>query len=105
MKRVGVSIGDVNGIGLEIALKAHDEIKKLCKPLYMVDAKVVQEAARILNRDVPSDFQCEKIGGSVKIKPAKITEKSGRYSFKSFQKAIHLATQKKSRCNYNASHT
>jgi 4-hydroxythreonine-4-phosphate dehydrogenase len=95
MKRVGVSIGDVNGIGLEIALKAHDEIKKLCKPLYMVDAKVVQEAARILNRDVPSDFQCEKIGGSVKIKPAKITEKSGRYSFKSFQKAIHLATQKK----------
>ncbi|MGM0622996.1 MAG: 4-hydroxythreonine-4-phosphate dehydrogenase [Campylobacterota bacterium] len=95
MKKIAISIGDLNGIGLEIALKAHQEIKAICDPLYMVDEKIVHEAAALLQLEVPQDFVCQKIGGSVKIKPSKITEKSGKYSFKSFQKAIKLAHEKK----------
>jgi len=30
MQKVAISIGDINGIGLEIALRSHEEIKKLC---------------------------------------------------------------------------
>ncbi len=33
MKRVAISIGDLNGIGIEIALTAHKEVSKLIKPI------------------------------------------------------------------------
>jgi len=95
MKKIAISIGDLNGIGLEIALKAHSEVKKLCHPLYCVDEKLLQEGARLLNMQVPSDFEMVKVGGSVSIKPGKISEKSGKYSYKSFIKAITLAKEKK----------
>ena len=29
MKKIAISIGDLNGIGLEIAIKSHNKIKKL----------------------------------------------------------------------------
>ena len=30
--KIAISIGDLNGVGIEIALKAHNEISKLCTP-------------------------------------------------------------------------
>jgi len=95
MKKIAISIGDLNGVGLEIALKAHSEVKKLCQPLYCVDEKLLQEGARVLNMQVPNDFELVKVGGSVPIKPGRICKKSGKYSYKSFIKAITLAKEKK----------
>ena len=28
MKKIAISVGDLNGVGLELALKTHDEVKK-----------------------------------------------------------------------------
>lgn len=95
MKQIAISIGDLNGIGLEIALKAHDEVKTLCKPLYCIDQKPLFEGAKLLKVQVPSDFETQSVGGGCTIKPGKISEKSGKYSYKSFTKAIALAKEKK----------
>ncbi|MDY0265576.1 MAG: 4-hydroxythreonine-4-phosphate dehydrogenase, partial [Sulfurospirillum cavolei] len=37
MKKLAISIGDLNGVGLEIALRAHREITKVCKPIYCIN--------------------------------------------------------------------
>ena len=46
MKKIAISLGDPNGIGIEIALKAHDEIKQFCKPLYFINKALLQRAAK-----------------------------------------------------------
>ena len=32
--KIAISIGDLNGIGIEIALKCHEEISNICQPIY-----------------------------------------------------------------------
>ncbi len=36
MRRVAISIGDINGIGVELALKNHDIIKNFVEPIYCI---------------------------------------------------------------------
>ncbi len=95
MKKIAISIGDLNGIGIEVALKAHNSIKSICKPLYMIDKKMFNQSCSILKIDPPSDFTTFEIGKSFKITPSLITKESGEYSYKSFLKAIFLAKDKK----------
>ena len=40
---IAISIGDINGIGLQIALTSHNKIKKYCNPLYFVDQNIKLE--------------------------------------------------------------
>jgi 4-hydroxythreonine-4-phosphate dehydrogenase len=95
MKKVAVSIGDLNGIGIEIALKAHDKIKKDVKPIYCINEKMLKKAASLLKTDIPEDFEIFEVEGDFEIIPGKIDEKSGKYSFESFISAINLAKEKK----------
>jgi 4-hydroxythreonine-4-phosphate dehydrogenase len=37
--KIAISVGDPNGIGLEIALRAHEEVAKLCEPIYRIILK------------------------------------------------------------------
>jgi len=95
MKKVAISIGDLNGIGIEIALNAHDTIKKDIEPIYVVSKRMLKEASKLLGIDIPKDFQT--ISPDVddfNIKPGKVSKKSGKYSFASFKKAIELAQNK-----------
>ena len=95
MKKVAISIGDLNGIGLEIALKAHEKIKKYIKPIYCINRKMLEKGAKLLNYSIPNDFEIVEVEGEFEINPGKIDAKSGEYSFKSFLKAIDLAKEKK----------
>ncbi len=95
MKKIAVSIGDLNGVGLEIALKAHKKIKKVCKPLYIINDDMLKQGAKLLGLNIPSDFQNIKIGKNFKIKPGIVSKKSGLYSYLSFKKAVNLAKNKK----------
>ncbi|WP_200764076.1 4-hydroxythreonine-4-phosphate dehydrogenase [Nitrosophilus alvini] len=88
---IGISIGDINGIGPEIALSAHDTIKEFCTPLYFTNYHMLEKAATLLKMDIPNDFETEYIKGNFKIKPGKISKKSGKYSFESFKKAVFFA--------------
>ena len=83
MKKIAVSIGDINGIGLEIALNSHEEIKKLCKPIYMINKKLLQQGAKLLQKEITSDFEIVEVGEDFELKPGKIDEKSGLFSYQS----------------------
>lgn len=91
MKKIAISIGDINGIGLEIALKAHNIIKQYCKAIYFVDIEVLEAASYLLNIEIPSDFHIQSIkqdSTNILIHPGKITKESGKYSFESFKNAM-----------------
>ncbi|MBN2824108.1 MAG: 4-hydroxythreonine-4-phosphate dehydrogenase [Campylobacterales bacterium] len=90
-KTIAVSIGDLNGVGVEIALRSHEEIKGMIEPIYCVDDAMVAQAARLLGLEVPSDFHTAKVCNKVfEITPSQITKEGGGYSYRSFFKAIEL---------------
>ena len=93
--KVAISIGDLNGIGLEIALKAHEKIKKWVEPIYCINRKMLEKGAKLLDYKIPKDFQTIEIEGDFEINPGVIDAKSGEFSYKSFLKAIVLAKEKK----------
>lgn len=89
--KIAISIGDLNGIGIEIALRSHEEIKKHIEPIYMVSEALAKEAARILNKKLPQDFHCEGKYKNFKIKPGQVTKEAGKASYKSFKLALEMA--------------
>ena len=94
-KKIAISIGDLNGVGLQIALEAHDKIKKLCNPIYCINKDMLKNGANLLNLEVPEDFEIEKVKGKFEIKPGTVTKEAGAYSFDSFTTAIKLASKEK----------
>ena len=94
-RKIAVSIGDLNGIGIEIALKSHSKISKLCKPIYCINKKMLSKATKELNLEIPKDFEIYKTKGEFDLKPGFVTKKAGKYSYDSFMDAINLADKKK----------
>ena len=95
MKKIAISIGDLNGIGLEVALKSHEKIKEWIKPIYCINKKMLNKGAELLNYTIPDDFETVEVEGDFEITPGEINAKSGEYSYNSFLKAIELAKEKK----------
>ena len=93
--KIAISIGDLNGIGIEIALSSHIEISKLCKPIYCIDQKMLKQASELLNIPIPDNIDTVPLNKNFKIKPQKISKKSGSYSFLSFKTAVNLAKSSK----------
>jgi 4-hydroxythreonine-4-phosphate dehydrogenase len=94
MKKIAISIGDLNGIGLEIALKAHNEVKELCNPIYCINETMLQWGAAMLGVDVAVDFETKECGENFEITPGVATKSSGEFSYDSFITAIALAKSK-----------
>ncbi len=92
---IAVSIGDLNGVGLEIALKAHEEIAKICHPIYCINTTMLQKASTLLHVTVPEDFELCEVAGEFDIQPGKVDAKSGLYAYHSFMTAVHLCEEKK----------
>ncbi len=92
--RVAISIGDLNGVGIEIALTAHHEIKSICHPIYMISQTMLERASNLLDIKIPKDFDIIDVGQDFDIMPSHATTQSGKYSHDSFLKAIFLAEQK-----------
>ncbi|WP_300449656.1 4-hydroxythreonine-4-phosphate dehydrogenase [uncultured Helicobacter sp.] len=94
MSKIAISIGDVNGIGLEIALKAHQYIAQWCEPLYCVHRDVLESAGVLLKCPVSLDMAC--VGDFTYhlehlIEPSCISAQSGKYSYESFMQGVKLA--------------
>jgi 4-hydroxythreonine-4-phosphate dehydrogenase len=87
---IAVSVGDLNGVGIEIILKAHAQISKICKPLYCINKEMLTQAAKLLQYDIPHDFRLHEVAGNFTIKPGKTTKESGKYSYDSFLAAVSL---------------
>lgn len=92
--KIAISIGDLNGIGIEIAFKSHEKISKLCEPIYCINNKMLKKAAKELKLEIPENFNITKTKGDFEIKPGIVTKKSGKFSYDSFMDAINLADKK-----------
>ncbi len=96
MKKVAISIGDLNGIGIQIALENHATLSKDISPLYCIDKVMLQQAAQKLNMSIPHDFHTiENIAPKFEIEAGIISKKSGAYAYASFVMAVELARSKK----------
>jgi len=91
LKRIAISVGDLNGVGFEIILKAHNQIKQFCDPLYCINYTMAHQAAHLLHTQIPNDFHMYKVSGEFTIEPGKVSASSGRYSYDSFIAATELA--------------
>ena len=91
LNKIAISIGDLNGIGFEIALHAHEHIRTLCDPLYCIGYTMAEQAAALLGESLPDDFICHPIAGEFTINPGTVDAQSGQYSFDSFIAAVNLA--------------
>ncbi len=92
---IAISIGDINGVGLEILLREHSFVCQLCQPIYCVHSEILSQAGKLLGIQVP--IQKHHINPPKKftsplpdICVASIDEGSGRYSFESFMHACDL---------------
>ncbi|MBL3520806.1 4-hydroxythreonine-4-phosphate dehydrogenase [Arcobacter lanthieri] len=95
LPRIAISIGDLNGIGIEIALNSHDEISKICTPIYCLNKTLLNQASKLLNIKIPKDFELFETLGEFEINPSQVCKKTGLYSYNSFLDAIVLAKTKK----------
>lgn len=51
--RIGITLGDVNGIGPEVAIRAvlDDRVTSVCEPIVLADGELVQQALQMLEID------------------------------------------------------
>jgi len=93
-QKVAVSIGDLNGIGIQLALEHHHTVKEIVDPIYCIDPKMLSQAAGMLSLTVPEDFQTiDEIAPYFEITPGQISKESGAYAYASFVKAVELAKE------------
>ncbi len=91
-KKVAISIGDLNGIGIQLALENHTQIATMVNPIYCIDTAMLREAAELLQLPIPDGFQTvEDIAPAFTIEPGKVSASSGAYAYASFVKAVELA--------------
>lgn len=93
--KIAISIGDLNGIGVEIALKCHEKISKICQPIYCINDIMLKKASDKLKIEIPKDFELFETKGDFEIKEGTVSKKAGKYSYESFMDAINLADKKK----------
>lgn len=93
-KVIAVSVGDLNGIGIEIALRAHKEISAFVQPVYCISEEMLDQACKRLHIQRPENMILFPVKGKFTIKEGKVSGKSGRYSYNSFKKAIRLCEKK-----------
>jgi 4-hydroxythreonine-4-phosphate dehydrogenase len=92
---IAISIGDLNGVGIEIALKAHKEVSKLCNPIYCISSEMLTQATKLLDAKIPNDINLHQVDGEFTIDAGVVSSASGRYSYDSFMSAIKLCEDKK----------
>lgn len=93
-KKIAISIGDINGVGMEIIFKAHHKVTELCEPIYCISDTMLQKSAKLLNIDIPDDFHTINVDGNFEINAGKVCANAGEYSYKSFLQAIQLCENK-----------
>ncbi|AXX89241.1 4-hydroxythreonine-4-phosphate dehydrogenase PdxA [Arcobacter suis] len=93
--KIAISIGDLNGIGVEIALKCHEKISKICQPIYCINDIMLKKASDKLKIEIPKDFELFETKGEFEIKAGTVSKKAGKYSYDSFMDAINLADKER----------
>jgi len=96
MQKVAISIGDLNGIGIQLAIENHHIISKIVEPIYCIDGNMLEQAAEKLHLSIPDNFHTlENIAPIFEIDAGVVSKESGTYAYASFVKAVELARDKK----------
>lgn len=93
---IGITMGDPNGIGPEVIVKAisSKEIKDLCEIVIFGDAGIIQNAASICGIEIkPEGINCSEFGIE-DLKPSTLDRKSGQASLDYIQTAVKFAMAK-----------
>ncbi len=93
--RIAISVGDLNGVGIEIALKSHTTICKICEPIYCISEAMLKASATLLQVAIPKDFQIHTVGTDFTINAGIVSKNAGQYAYDSFMGAIKLCEAKK----------
>jgi len=94
MKKIAISLGDLNGIGIELALRYHDAVRRIAEPLYLIDREMLEQAAALLDLAIPTDFTIlAPDAAPFRIKPGEVDAAAGAYSFASFKAAVELCAE------------
>lgn len=121
MKKIAISIGDINGIGMQILLLAHDEVCKICEPFYFIHHTLFAKVSELLKIKTKNPINLVHFSNGLNnhfafiekksnlniyefiskldfdvdvffdLNPANLDEKSGLYSYLSFQAASNCA--------------
>jgi len=94
-KKIAISIGDINGAGIQLALQNHKKVSTLCDPIYCIDKKLLKKASKKLDIKIPKDFKISGYYKNTKVHPRKVKKDSGQFSYNSFLHAINLAKKNK----------
>ncbi|EJC03047.1 4-hydroxythreonine-4-phosphate dehydrogenase [Helicobacter pylori Hp P-3] len=98
-KKIAISCGDIQGVGLELILKSHKEVSAICEPLYLVHSELLERANQLLH----NAYEIKSLNAIAIHSPlpllnsstiGKVSAQSGAYSFESFKKACELADSK-----------
>jgi len=92
--KIAVSIGDPNGIGPEIALRAHDKIDSFCTPVYFAGFDLLEDAARRLEIRLPENIIHYAPAAAPRIRPGIADAEGGAYSFASFKRGVESVIDK-----------
>jgi 4-hydroxythreonine-4-phosphate dehydrogenase len=93
-KRVAISVGDLNGIGIQLALENHETISQMVEPIYCIDKIMLERASELLNIPIPDNFEIvEHIAKPFEIRAGEIRRESGVYSYASFLRAVEMAKE------------
>ncbi|MBZ7965388.1 4-hydroxythreonine-4-phosphate dehydrogenase [Campylobacter molothri] len=121
--KIAISVGDLNGIGPEILIHSHESLCEICEPYYFIHEKLLYQSLKILNLNISNanivyfkesqkfSFELVKNQNGLKIycfslplkfqvnenftiNPGMIDDKSGLYSFLSFQAASYFTLKK-----------
>ena len=56
-KTIAISVGDINGVGIQLALENHKKVSTLCNPIYCINKKLLKQASKLLCLDIPKEFR------------------------------------------------
>ena len=75
-KTVAISVGDINGVGLQLILENHNEVSKLVNCIYCINEQLLNQALLLLDIRLPSNFKIYPTKGNFKIKAGKVSKKA-----------------------------
>ncbi len=93
--KIAISVGDLNGVGIEIVLKSHKKISQFCEPIYCINTYMLNQVSTLLHVEIPDNFNILHVEGKFDIEIGKVTLNSGLYSYNSFMQGINLCETNK----------